>query len=33
MAVGRFSLEALGGAGPGLVPEKIRKHTCVEVDQ
>ncbi|MGR3565052.1 MAG: DUF2513 domain-containing protein [Heliomarina sp.] len=31
-AVGSFSLEALGALAKGLVREKIRKHTGVEVD-
>lgn len=31
-AVGSFSLDALGALAKGLVREKIRKHTGVEVD-
>lgn len=31
-AVGSFSLDALGALARGLVREKIRKHTGVEVD-
>lgn len=31
-AVGSFSLDALGALAKGLVREKIRKHTGIEVD-